>query len=114
MLLALDRRGALRFAPLGGVTFGALFPPEQRERLPDSLVLRTPDGRCLVRSSAVREALRLAGGPGRALARLVSVLPPPVADRVYDRVAQVRRRLFRPPRGACPAGDPARRERFLP
>jgi predicted DCC family thiol-disulfide oxidoreductase YuxK len=37
-----------------------------------------------------------------------------VADRLYDRVARIRRRLFRPPADACPVGDPARRERFLP
>jgi predicted DCC family thiol-disulfide oxidoreductase YuxK len=73
-----------------------------------------PDGRCLVRSAAVREALRLAGGAGRVLAVPFSVLPPPLADRLYDRVARVRRRLFRPPADACPVGDPARRERFLP
>lgn len=85
---------------------------EERERLPDSLVLLAPDGRCLVRSAAVLEALRLAGGAGRVLAGLLSVLPPPVADRLYDRVARARRRLLRPPADACPV--PARRERFLP
>lgn len=114
LLLALDRRGALRFAPLGGATFDALCPAEERERLPDSLVLRLPDGRCLVRSAAVRGALRLAGGTGRVLAGLLAALPPPVADRLYDGVARIRRRLVRAPADACPVGDPARRERFLP
>ncbi len=113
-LLALDRRAALRFAPLGGETFRALVPAGARAGLPDSLVLRTADGRLLVRSGAVVESLRRAGGVGRALAAAAGLLPTALADRLYDRLARVRRRLFRAPNDACPVPDPARRARFLP
>ena len=114
VLLALDRRGALRFAPLGGETFRALVPEGARAALPDSLVLRTAEGRLLVRSEAVVESLRRAGGVGPGLAAVAGLLPTALADRLYDRLARARRRVFRSPADACPVADPARRARFLP
>ena len=50
--------------------------------LPDSLVLRTTDGRLLVRSAAVLESLRLAGGLARGLAAIAGLCPPgsPIAS----------------------------------
>jgi predicted DCC family thiol-disulfide oxidoreductase YuxK len=113
-LLALDRDGALRFAPLGGKTFRDLVPGAERAALPDSLVLRTADGRLLTRSAAVLGSLRLVGGKAKGLAALARVVPRPLADRLYDGVARVRRRLVRPPAGACPAVPAALRARFLP
>jgi predicted DCC family thiol-disulfide oxidoreductase YuxK len=113
-LLALDRRATLAFAPLGGETFRALVPEAGRAALPDSLVLRTPDGRLLVRSAAVLESLRVAGGPARGLAAAARVVPLPLADRLYDLVARARRRLFRPTAGDCPVVPPRLRARFLP
>jgi predicted DCC family thiol-disulfide oxidoreductase YuxK len=114
VLLALDGRGALRFAPLGGETFRALVPADARAGLPDSLVLRTAEGRLLVRSEAVVESLRRTGGVGTALAVVAALLPTALADRLYDQLARVRRRLFRAPDDACPVPDAARRARFLP
>ena len=113
-LLALDRKGALRFAPLGGKTFRELVPEAGRAALPDSLVLRTADGRLLVRSAAVLGSLRLLGGCGKALAGIARVVPTPLADRLYAAVARVRSRLLAPPRDACPPVAPGQRERFLP
>jgi predicted DCC family thiol-disulfide oxidoreductase YuxK len=113
-LLALDHRGVLLFAPLEGEAFRELVPEIERGALPDSLVLRTADGRLLVRSAAVLASLRLVGGPGRWLSAAAAVVPGPVADRLYDLVARVRRRLLRPPASTCPAVPPARRGRFLP
>lgn len=112
-LLALDRGGALRFAPLGGDAFLRLVPAAERARLPDSLVLRTADGRLLVRSAAVLEGLRIIGGPARGLAGLGRIVPRPVADRLYGGLARARSRFFAAPRDACPPVPPARRDRFL-
>jgi predicted DCC family thiol-disulfide oxidoreductase YuxK len=89
-------------------------PADARAGLPDSLVLRTAEGRLLVRSEAVVESLRRAGGVGPALAAVASLLPAALADRLYDQVARVRRLVFRAPAEACPVADPARRARFLP
>jgi predicted DCC family thiol-disulfide oxidoreductase YuxK len=112
--VALDRRGALRFAPLGGATFLDRMPEGERDTLPDSLVLSTADGRRFLRSAAVVESLRRVGGSGRALAGLAQVVPTVLADGLYDRVAAARRRWFRAPGDACPAVSAALRPRFLP
>ena len=104
----------LRFAPLGGETFLAFVPGDARASLPDSLVLRTAAGRLFVRSGAVREGLRLAGGAGRPLAAILRLVPAPLADVAYDLVATTRHRLFRKPGSPCPVVTAARRARLLP
>jgi predicted DCC family thiol-disulfide oxidoreductase YuxK len=111
LLLAIDRRGTLRFAPLGGETFLRLVPEGERGALPDSLVLRTPDGRQEVRSRAVVEGVREAGWPVGAA--VLGLVPRPLADRLYDSVARLRHRLFRRPPQACPVVPPPQRARFL-
>src|SRR4051794_8061775 len=91
-----DRRGRLfRFAPLGGDTFAALIPAEQRAGLPDSVVVRTGDGRLLMRSAAVVYLMRRLGGWWRVAAALFGAVPTPLRDRLYDAFAGVRHRLFR-------------------
>lgn len=86
---------------------------EDRRTLPDSLVLRTADGRLLVRSAAVLESLRQAGGPARGLAAIAGTVPSGLADRLYDFVTRVRGRWFAAPTTTCPVGG-ADRSRILP
>jgi predicted DCC family thiol-disulfide oxidoreductase YuxK len=114
VLLAIDRAGALRFAPLAGRTFREQVGEREREALPDSLVLRTADGRVLARSAAVVESLRLAGGTGKVLAAVAGIVPASLADRVYALVARVRAGLFPAPTEACPRVPQDLEERFLP
>ncbi len=114
LLLRLDRGRRLRFAPLGGETFDALVPAARRASLPDSLLLRTADGRLLLRSQAVAEALRIAGGTGAWLAAVVSTPPRALADRLYDALARRRLRLFGRRPEACPVPPGPLRELFLP
>jgi predicted DCC family thiol-disulfide oxidoreductase YuxK len=114
VLLRLDRGGRLRFAPLGGDTFRALVPSGDRDGLPDSLALLTPDGRLSVRSGAVVQALRLAGRSAAWLAAALSLLPTGLADRLYDAVARSRSRFFASPRDECPVPPGPWRGRFLP
>jgi predicted DCC family thiol-disulfide oxidoreductase YuxK len=115
VLLRLDRGGRLRFAPLGGDTFHALVPAGDRDGLPDSLALLTPDGRLSVRSAAVVQALRLAGRPAAWLAAAaLSLVPARLADRLYDAVARHRSRLFVSPPDECPVPPGPWRGRFLP
>jgi predicted DCC family thiol-disulfide oxidoreductase YuxK len=111
-VLARDPDGAFEFAPLQGAHFAALVPPEARVVLPDSLVVRTADGRLLVRSAAVRHLLARIGGPWRALSILAALCPTRLADVAYDAIARVRKRLFDEPRDVCPVVPPAIRSRF--
>jgi predicted DCC family thiol-disulfide oxidoreductase YuxK len=103
-----------RFAPIGGETYLATFAASTRATLPDSIVLRSADGRVLVRSDAVlRVGERVEGGWG-LLARWIGIVPRWLLDRIYDIIARVRRQLFAPPAGACPIVPRELRPRFLP
>jgi len=114
LLLRLDRRGRLHYAPLGGASFRERVAEPERWCLPDSLVLCTADGGLLVRAAAVRESLRLAQGVGRLLAALLGLVPGWLADRLYDALARRRRRLFARPAASCPVLPARWRGRFLP
>lgn len=104
---------AFRFAPLGGETFEALVSAGERERLPDSLVVRTAGGALLTRSTGALHALRRLGGGWCELAVLLGVVPREVRDAVYDFIARVRFRLFAKPKDTCPLVPPPLRARFL-
>lgn len=103
-----------RFAPLGGQTFTDSIPAEVRATLPDSLVLQKADGRLFLRSAGVLKALERLGGPWRLLAWLGRVVPGPLRDFLYDRVAAIRAKLFAKPEGVCPLLPPELRRRFDP
>ncbi len=112
-VLAEDRGGAaFRFAPLDGAAFGELVPERQRRELPDSLVVRTAEGLLLTRWPAVVHILGRLGGLWRVLGGVLGVLPVALGDRLYDGLARVRRRLFRPPSASCPLLPAHLRERF--
>jgi predicted DCC family thiol-disulfide oxidoreductase YuxK len=112
-VLARDKGGtAFRFAPLGGESFQALVPENVRGGLPDSLIVRTADGRLLTRGQGMRHILRRLGGPWRLLGGLLGLLPVRFLDWTYDGVARVRHRLFARPPEACPLVPPALRSRF--
>ena len=112
-LLHEDRSGlALRFAPLQGQTFARLVPEAQRAGLPDSIVVRAPDGALHVRSAGALLVGGALGGLWRPLAALARLIPAPLRDAVYDGIARVRGRLFRKPESACPLLPAALQKRF--
>lgn len=114
-VLAEDRSGsAFRFAPLQGETFAATVPAERRSGLPDSVIVRTEEGRLLVRSAAAVHVLARLGGLWRILARGLWLVPRPLRDLGYDLVASVRRRLFERPSDACPLAPPTLAARLDP
>ena len=114
-ILARDLSGTLfRYAPLAGPTFAAQYPEAERTQLPDSVVVRTADGRTLVRSAAAIHIGERLGGPWRTLARIASFLPRWLLDAGYNGIARIRYRLFSRPTGACPLVPPELRTRFLP
>lgn len=105
--------GLFRFAPLAGRTAEKTLTPAQRDALPDSIVVRTEVGKLLTRSDAVAHLCDRLGGRYRAAAWMLRLVPRPVRDFAYDRVAAVRHRLATKPGGACPMMPPGLRERFL-
>ena len=113
-LAARDGRGAFRYAPLGGSTFQALVPAPERAGLPDSLVIRTADGRVLVESGALLHCLRRLGGGWRALATLLGALPRALRDAAYRAFARNRARWFARPTEACPIPSGTLRARLDP
>ena len=113
-VIARDPRGLFRYAPLGGEAFAREVDPATVRGLPDSFVVVTHDGRVLVRSAGVLHVLAALGGVWGLLAAIGRIVPRPVSDFLYDRVAAVRKRLFRPPDDACPVAPAELRRRFDP
>lgn len=107
-----DRDGSrFAFAPIGRAAWREAFPDaEQPPR--DTVVVRTADGRSLLRSAAVLRLARRLSWPWALLAGLVWLVPAPLRDLAYRGVARVRRRLFAAPQGVCPAGSAEQRARF--
>jgi len=112
-LVKRDARGLFAYAPLGGTTFVATLAASERAALPDSIVVRTQDGRTLLRSSAVAHLLKRLGGGWRVVGAALWIVPRPLRDLGYRAVAAVRRRLFAAPTSACPVVPAPLRPRFL-
>jgi len=113
-VLASDRAERFVFAPLQGSTFRELVPEPDRKGLPDSIVVRTSDGRLLVRSNASLYVMQRLGGAWAVLAALARLVPRALRDAVYDFVARIRLRLFEKPDDYCPLVPRELRARFLP
>jgi predicted DCC family thiol-disulfide oxidoreductase YuxK len=101
-LLAEERTGTLRYAPLQGAHFRSSVPESKRTGLPDSLVLRTQDGTLHLRSDAVVRVMRNLGGLWTVLSRMLGALPRVLRDGAYDMVGALRYRIFGRAPEACP------------
>lgn len=113
-VLAEDRDGNIfRFSPLKSERFNSTVDEEQRDGLPDSIVVRTAYGALLIKSGAMIHVGERLGGTWRLLARLLKVVPKSARDKVYDWIAGIRRRLFRDPTAACPLAPEHLRNRLL-
>ncbi|MEC9008270.1 MAG: DCC1-like thiol-disulfide oxidoreductase family protein [Planctomycetota bacterium] len=113
LALAEDRHAhPIRLAPLGGTGFRETIDAPQRENLPDSIIVVTPDGRVLSRSSAAIECGRLLGGWWRLAAAFARPIPRPLTDLGYRFLASIRYRLFGRRSESCPLLPPELRERF--
>jgi predicted DCC family thiol-disulfide oxidoreductase YuxK len=112
-LLAEERTGTLRFSPLQSDSFRNAVPEGERASLPDSLVLRTHDGKLLLRSDAVVHVMAAMGGLWSALASLLRLVPRPLRNLGYDAVGAVRYRIFGKAAEACPLMPPHLRTRMV-
>lgn len=106
-LLRLDRRGVLRYAPLGGETAKGVEVPGDV----DSIVL-LEGGRATWYSDALFGIVRHLGWPWRLLG-LLRIVPRAPRDAAYRWFARNRHRVLGR-RDACRIPRPGERERFLP
>jgi len=114
-LLARDRRGVLRFAPLQGPAAQAYLPAHGLPTKDFSTLVFVPDwpggaARPLLRTDGIVAALRATGRPGQAA--MLSILPRGLRDAGYKLVARLRYRLFGPWQ-ACPLPRPEWAARFI-
>jgi len=111
LVLAMDRRGVVRFTPIQSaygrlLATGAGIDPDQ----PQSFLF-FDHGRALAKSSAVLALLARLPAPWRWL-RLARLVPQAWRDRAYDWIAAHRYRLFGK-RRSCMIPSPAVRARFI-
>jgi len=100
------------FAPLQGDFIETQLAVEERQALPDSIVVQTAEGQILTRSSAVLYVMRRLGGVHAFFGKVGGIIPRPLRDLGYCGVARIRHRLFARPSEACPLMPPEMRERF--
>jgi predicted DCC family thiol-disulfide oxidoreductase YuxK len=113
-LLAEDRRGVFRFAPIGGEAYTRMIPEEKRRSLPDSVIVLRTDGELLVRSAATLHLAERVGGIPRIKAQILNRLPRRVNDAWYELVARNRNRLFPRKESSCPLIPERHRAKMLP
>lgn len=111
-ILAKDRQGIFRFAPLQGDCFRQTFSEQTRQTLPDSIVLRTAGGEALVHSAAAVYILKRLGGIWRIFGTLLGWIPEFLRDRAYRFIAAIRYRIFGRAGQLCPFIPEHLRERF--
>lgn len=108
-----DREGAFQFAPLQGITFRGSVPVARQASIPDSIVILTANGDLLLRSDAFIYILGRLGGVWRTAAAIVTIVPRPLRDAVYNFIARVRYRIFGRRNDICPIVPQELRGRFL-
>ncbi|QNI06542.1 DUF393 domain-containing protein [Mycobacterium kubicae] len=114
-ILRFDRKGTLRFAALESDFARAVIERHPEIEDVDSVVFVDKPGeraeRVAIRSDAVFRVIDYLGGPWQLL-HVARVIPSPLLDWLYDRVADNRYRIFGK-YDACPLPAPEVRARFL-
>lgn len=114
-ILRFDSHGTLRFAALDSDFARAVFDRHPTIEGVDSVVFvdepEQPDERVAVRSAAALRVVDYLGGPWKLLGA-ARIIPAPLRDWLYDRIADVRYRIFGK-HDTCPLPPPEVRARFL-
>lgn len=114
-ILRFDRRGTLRFAALDSDFAQAVFTRHPEIKDVDSMVFvdgpEQPGERVAVRSAGALRVVDYLGGPWKLL-MIAHLIPTRLRDRLYDKVAAVRYRVFGK-YDTCPLPPPEVRARFL-
>ncbi|HVT14232.1 MAG TPA: DCC1-like thiol-disulfide oxidoreductase family protein [Fimbriimonadaceae bacterium] len=107
-----DKRRYFRFGSLQGETAHRVVPEYAEEAGLSTVVLVTGQGK-FVRSTAILKVLQGLGGFWQAVATLLFVLPRPVRDWFYKRIAGMRYRIWGK-KSSCRLPTPEERAVFLP
>ncbi len=105
LLLRVDRRGTLRFAPLQGPAAQAYLRDRglpARDFSTLVFVEHWPGPGHALRRAGVAGALRACGGVGRPLGTMIAAVPRSLGDAAYRVAARLRRRLGESPRPPRP------------
>jgi predicted DCC family thiol-disulfide oxidoreductase YuxK len=113
-VLAEDRAGTFYFSPLQGVSFAQAIGVEEVQSRPNTVLVWIDQETWLSHSDAVLFILAELGGLWRILGLLLHMIPKPVRDWGYRRVAHFRRRLYVQPKQSCPILSPELEHRFYP
>jgi predicted DCC family thiol-disulfide oxidoreductase YuxK len=115
-ILRFDPTGPLRFAALESVFAKAIIERHPDIRDVDSVVFvdhpGQPSERVAVRFEAVLRVVDYFGGPWRVFGA-ARIIPTRLRDRLYDRFAAIRYRVFGK-YDSCPLPTPEVRARFVP
>ena len=112
-LLAEDQDAIFKFAPLQSKAFEQSLSQDERNKLPDSIVLLTGNGRILTLSSAVIYLLVRLGGLWRIFGEILQLIPRLLRDSSYNFIGSIRHKLFTQPNSTCPLITKHLRTRFL-
>ena len=110
-VLARDRIGRYRYAPLSGETARRRFGDAVASGDPQTVIL-DEHGKARMRSDAALAIVAELGGGWNAV-QLLRIVPRPLRDWVYDLVARHRFRWFGR-RAACRIPTREQQDRFLP
>lgn len=114
-ILRFDPHGTLRFAALDSDFARAVFDRHPTIKGVDSVVFvdepEQPDERVALRSAAALRVVDYLGGPWKLLGA-ARIIPAPLRDWLYNRIADVRYRIFGK-HDTCPLPPPEVRARFL-
>ena len=112
-VLAEDGSERFLFAALQSEAFAKAVSENNRSKLPDSIVIVCEDGKLLMRSEAILYIMKRLGGLWRLIAAVFALIPRLLRDFVYDKVAEIRYRLFPKPPDLCPLMPVNLRSRFF-
>ena len=113
LCLAEDALAVFHFSPNQGEKITEVLTKQQRDHLPDSIVVVTDADVLLTKSSAVLFILQQLGGVWRIVSWGGRAIPRIVRDFFYDFVASVRHKIFPKEKALCPLMPGDLQERFV-
>jgi predicted DCC family thiol-disulfide oxidoreductase YuxK len=111
LLFRIDEYKVFLVAPLQGKSAQARLPKDLTEGL-NSVIVLTERGKILTKSQGVLWILKSVGGVWVLLAFMIKIIPTPIADYCYDKIATRRYQWFGK-KDSCRLPTPEEKGRFL-